>query len=197
MKEKKYLIILPLVSLVVTLVFMFMLPDTIEMHFNFSGQADRIGSKYEMFVFPACIVLFGLLPFLDSRAVEGIANKIVFFSIQLILFIVEIVVIIRAYKPEVNVVDIALMCLGLLVFVIGICLPFVTKNSIVGVRTRKTAENDTSWKNVNSFAGNVFMIAGILMVVLVVLGKGSFGAIASLAILFASAIIIFIYSKKA
>ena len=48
---------LVVISVVGTAVLIVFMPDTVPAHYNFAGEIDRWGSKYENFAFPAIAVL--------------------------------------------------------------------------------------------------------------------------------------------
>ena len=60
MNKKKILyfalMFLPLLITVIALPF---LPEQIPAHYNFAGEVDRIGSKFEMLIFPLCTIGMG------------------------------------------------------------------------------------------------------------------------------------------
>ena len=49
------------ISVVGTAVLIVFMPDTVPAHYNFAGEIDRWGSKYENFAFPAIAVLLSLI----------------------------------------------------------------------------------------------------------------------------------------
>ena len=68
MKDKKLLyFILMFLPLLITAVAVGFLPDRIPAHYGFGGQADRWGSKYESFLFPAITVGMGLFMLAMAR----------------------------------------------------------------------------------------------------------------------------------
>jgi uncharacterized membrane protein len=52
---------LVLLSLVITCVFLLLMPDTVPMHYGAAGAVDRFGSKYENLVFPAIVAAVAVL----------------------------------------------------------------------------------------------------------------------------------------
>ena len=66
MKNKLMWIILA-VSVIAAAVVVGFLPDTIPMHFNMTGEVDRFGSKYEIFLFPAINIVFLVINFISDR----------------------------------------------------------------------------------------------------------------------------------
>ncbi|MCP1103499.1 hypothetical protein M2454_002831 [Aequitasia blattaphilus] len=49
-KKKMILWLLPVIQLVITVVALTYLPKKIPIHFNFHGEIDRLGGKYELFI---------------------------------------------------------------------------------------------------------------------------------------------------
>ena len=61
--RKLYFILAALMLLCIagTAVLLPLLPDTLPMHYDFSGNIDRYGSKYEMLLFPGITLTMGLI----------------------------------------------------------------------------------------------------------------------------------------
>ena len=53
-----------------TVVFLILSPDRIPAHYNFAGEVDRIGSKYENLLFPGLVVVMAALGLVQSVAVH-------------------------------------------------------------------------------------------------------------------------------
>ena len=51
-------------------------------------------------------------------------------------------------------------CLGLILIVIGNIIPKCKRNSVVGVRTTWSMDNDTTWELSNRLGGRLIMICG-------------------------------------
>ena len=93
MNKKKILyfalMFLPLLITVIALPF---LPEQIPAHYNFAGEVDRIGSKFEMLIFPLCTIGMGyfmlwMAKIAAKQEENGNNNeKIVFYTGMGILF---------------------------------------------------------------------------------------------------------------
>ena len=59
---RKVIYALIVLNLVVDAAFLVLAPDQVAVHFGASGEADRIGSKYEHLWFPALALAFALEP---------------------------------------------------------------------------------------------------------------------------------------
>ncbi len=67
--KKLYVINYILVALILigTAVLLFFTPDTVPVHYNFAGEADRFGSKYESLVLPIISVVMVTIFLLVAR----------------------------------------------------------------------------------------------------------------------------------
>ncbi len=72
---KKIMWFISFISLLGTAAVMGFLPDSVPMHYDFSGNIDRWGSKYEEFLFPAVIILMSLFWTVFIRHFEKKAEK--------------------------------------------------------------------------------------------------------------------------
>lgn len=55
-----------------------------------------------------------------------------------------------------------LISLSVILIIIGLILPFVKPNIIIGVRVPKTLENPQIWKSVNTISGIILIIFGLI-----------------------------------
>ena len=68
MKKSLYITLIAILICVVgTVVFLIIAPAEIPVHYNFAGEADRIGSKFEMLMFPFFAVGLGVFFLLAAR----------------------------------------------------------------------------------------------------------------------------------
>lgn len=58
---KKIIWTLAVLPTIVTAVALKFMPDTVPLHYNFAGEIDRWGSKYEHFLMPALLIVFVVL----------------------------------------------------------------------------------------------------------------------------------------
>lgn len=50
---------------------MFFLEDSIPMHYNSDGEVNRMGSKYEIFIYPVLILLLGIIGYFTIKNYES------------------------------------------------------------------------------------------------------------------------------
>ena len=157
---RKVIYALIVLNLVVDAAFLVLAPDQVAVHFGASGEADRIGSKYEHLWFPALALAFGLgLPFIAKRSDAHDGDKLL----------------------KADVVLLALMAVfSLFVFADGLSSsgsPFAALDLNVGrgaalvagiafgLRTPWSLSNDEVWRKSQRFGGYAMIASGVLTVV--------------------------------
>lgn len=168
---------LVLLSLVITGAFLLMMPDTVPMHYNTAGVADRFGSKYENLLFPAAIAVIAILFFTLSKTkhIQPLNEKVFFFTGLSVLIFFNILFTYflwtaltyqedGAVMPEFGgVVDLAA---GTLMVVLGNIMPKARRNSLFGLRTKWSMSSDRVWQKSQRFAGIASVIEGLLLILL-------------------------------
>lgn len=178
MKKHGYSIavVLMVIMIAVSAVGINILPEEIPMHFNAAGEADRIGSRFEVFIFPLLSVVFGGLMLIiaknqgkkenGSEKAHLIAGNI----ILLFLNVFQVYFLWMAYtytEASGNIVmdsSLTSIILGAMFILIGNFLPKVTRNRTLGIKLPWTLKNDVCWQKSHRFGGLVFVITGLLLV---------------------------------
>src|SRR5262245_64936854 len=90
--KRNYFMIAALIivaTLIVTLTFYPGLPSRIPMHWNWRGQVNRYGDKWEIFLMPAAMVvvvlLFAAMPWLSPRRFEVDTFRSTFLYVMLLV----------------------------------------------------------------------------------------------------------------
>lgn len=149
-------------------------PDQIPSHWNWSGQPDRFGGRFEgLLGLPlAAVGVYALLlwlPRLDPRrknydAFAGPYAIIRTAVVGLLLGIDAATLLwIRGERTHFNALVAAEI--GIALLVMGNYLPKVKSNWFVGVRTPWTLSSEASWRQTHRLAGWLFTVSGILTVV--------------------------------
>ena len=178
-----------LVCIAGTAVFLIISPDRIPVHYNFAGEADRIGSKYENLFLPLLAVVLSTFFVLIAKreGKKGQQNNekvllitglftVVFFTLLGFYFMWKAL----KYDPEsaaqVSAGDIyrfESIGIGALMVVLGNIMPKARRNSMFGVRTKWSMANDSVWQKSQRFGGIVLVIAGFAMIILSMFITGS------------------------
>ena len=176
--KKGYWIILALVllSVVVSVVFISMMPDQVPMHYNAAGQVDRMGSKCENLLFPFAMVIIGGAILLggkkkDLKRSEEVVLLSTGISLLAIFNVLNVILLYKAltYEPgstlDMEVSKLLFVVFGLLFVVLGNVMPKVRRNSMIGLRTRWSKSSDAVWQKSQRFGGIVSVICGILLLI--------------------------------
>lgn len=162
-------------SYLVALIFLPSLPETIPVHWNLFGEADGFSSRFSgVFGLPVIITLTALLLWVLPRFEKMKQSldkardlyQIVIFSIISILLALEIVVLIFASGMKLPVAIIVPMLLGVLFIIIGSLLPYIGRNTTIGIRLPWTLRDDEVWKKTHERGGPAFVVAGALVILL-------------------------------
>ena len=214
MKNKKTLyFVLMFLPLIITLVVLPFLPEQIPAHYNFAGEIDRWGSKYEALLFPAITILMGFFMLwmakIAAKQEESGNNneKIVFYTgmgISLWFTAMHTFSLYKAfaaagsmgYSVEADINRIFCILLGISLVIIGNFMPKLRNNSIIGLRTPWSMKNDTVWKKSQLFGGISFIVCGVLMIIAGLLLEGFAAMCIALGLLIADTVICVIYSYK-
>ncbi len=181
MKDRKTLyFILMFLPLLITAVSTGFLPDRIPAHYGFSGQADRWGSKYESFLFPVVTIGMGLFMLAMARIASrqepnGHNNANVCMTAGIVLLtwfnVMNCYTLYTSFTQAENLSALSLdisqaecILLGILMVVLGNVMPKLKRNSVIGLRTPWSMENDDVWRKCQRFGGISFIITGILCV---------------------------------
>ena len=213
MKTKKIiyfaLMFLPLLITVAALPF---LPEKIPAHYNFAGEIDRWGSKFETLIFPAVTIAMGFFMLFMAKIAAKDENgktneKIVFYTgmgISLWFTAMHVISIYKAFSAagsmgfsanvDINSLFCVLMGTGLAIT--GLFMPKLRKNSLIGLRTSWSMKNDITWKKSQRFGGISFIVCGALSVVAGLFLEELTAMFVVLGLLIIDTIICVIYSYK-
>ena len=178
-------IIFVIVTLISSLVAISILPDTVAVHFDQYGMVDRWGSKYELLLLPAIMVLMIVVfEFIIRSYLKKIANasdekeaadaksntKVLNIVVPLIngfMMLLNLFFLYATYSQTMNTdvlnIDIlkyVSMLMSILIIAMGNYMPKTRKNSNVGFRLPWTRYNDVTWTKSNRFAAYLMMISG-------------------------------------
>lgn len=173
-----FLCILPLIIVGISLRF---LPDQIPMHYNGAGEITSYGSKYEEFIVAAVYSVFGFLMLgyvlrekkkRGGKETKKDSNQFVLMfvcTMVMIIFNVSNIIFIMKALPDIEFKipfpKVVAICLGIVQIAIGLVLPHVRKNNIVGLRTKWSMKNAVSWKVSQKYAALVCLIIGAIITI--------------------------------
>ena len=219
MKTKVVNLILIMIVLASTLIAIAFLPDIVPMHFDIHGEADRWGSKYELLILPGALALMWSICdksigfFLkneknkddeklksDALNNEKVLGKTLTLTYA-IMAAVNLGIIYLTFSkldnstlPQVDVIKILVMLIGLLMIGLGNFMPKTRIYGALGFRLPWTYYNEKTWRKSNLFAGSIGMIVGALLVAVGLIFEGLIAAVIMLALMVASTITMSVYA---
>lgn len=219
---KKMMWAISIFSLVLTAIVLQFMPDSVPMHYDFAGNIDRWGSKYEEFIFPAIILMLSLFWHLLIAYYEKKANKTSSekehaeaLSNAKVLKIVGVLMVAmftamqgfslysayveansNATQAYADIGKISCILIGVMFIVLGNYMPKTKKNQIVGVRISWSMYNDTTWMKSNRFGAVAMIIAGILTIITPVFVNSNIAVILLLTYLLVAMAVTLVYSHK-
>ena len=220
MKTKVVNIIIILIILASTLIAIAFLPDIVPVHFDAYGNPDREGSKYELLILPASLFLVWILgdksvkfftknTKADDKKQENdakINEKAIDTTLTIICAIMAVINLgviyttfshLESYSlPEIDIVKIVTILLGLMFIGVGNFMPRTRTNSFIGFRCKWTMYNDNTWRKSNLFTGIVMMIMGVLLVVEGFIFKGVVAALIMIVLLVVFIPMLMIYAYR-
>ena len=201
-KAYKWTIALVLLGFVLAGIFLTIAPDEIPAHYNFKGEVDRWGSKYEFLIMPVFNVFFGLFMALVARF-EGkhgrdMNERIVAVLNNLILLMFNGIWIFFMWKavdvrnPGGSLGDLFTKGISMLLMAsfvpMGNILPKVQRNSIFGLRTQWSMANDHCWQQSQRVGGYIMVATGSLGVILMAILPAQTGGFVMLGLIAAMTI---------
>lgn len=163
-----------------TVVFLIFTPDTIPVHYNFAGEVDRFGSKYENLIFPFSTILMGTGFLLAAKKMgkkgESTGERIMLYTgVAISLFFTGLgfYFMLKAikYNPDaaasisIDVIKFVSIATGILLIILGNIMPKMRRNSFFGLRTKWSMVNDRVWQKSQRFGGIASVVCGLFMVI--------------------------------
>ena len=173
LKNKKLLVITSLLTLLpipVGLLLWDKFPETMAIHFGFTGQADGFASvPFAVFVLPLCLLLGHWVCIFFTALDKGNKNRnqklqtIVLWVIPLIGNLSCLGIYALSLGWEFSPVAWTMIPMGILFAVIGNYLPKTRMNSTMGIKIYWTYTSEANWNATHRFGGKVWLIGGIII----------------------------------
>ena len=142
------------------------LPELVPMHWGFSGQPDRYGSKWEALLFVPLFMIclgavFGLIGVVSGKrlgqyATRGI-NVIAGFVVVLLLVIHQ-TILVGNYSSVPKTVTVFL---SILLVVLGFAMKGIEPNPFIGIRVPWTMNSPMVWRKTHESASKLWVRGGI------------------------------------
>lgn len=163
-----------------TAVILIFTSDTIPVHYNFAGEVDRFGSKYENLIFPFFTILMGAGFLLAAKKMrkkgESTGERIMLYTgaaTSLFFTALGFYFMLKAikYDPDaaasisIDVIKFVSIATGILLIILGNIMPKMRRNSLFGLRTKWSMSNDSVWQKSQRFGGIASVICGFVMII--------------------------------
>lgn len=175
LKENSGLLILTsavvLVPALIGLLFWKRLPEQMPTHWSFSTEPDGYSSRaFAVFGLPL-ILLAGHLFCAVVTCVDGKSQnigpkmfRIILWSCPALSIYLTILMYGTVFSLNINANRITMIFLGIMFAALGNYLPKCRQNHTVGIRIPWTLHDEQNWNRTHHFAGRLWMIGGILLV---------------------------------
>ena len=181
-----------------------LLPDTVPIHFNSSGDPDRYAGKLTGLLILPCItvgiyLLFWIIPVIDPKKRVSMDRKPLpalrfFLILTLTAFFFVTVGAMIGVEGFFSIDRFAPLFVIVIFFGLGNYLSAVQPNYFIGIRTPWTLEDPEIWRKTHRFGGRLWVfLSSVLLVLWLLLPPASFESF-FVAVIIAMAIIPIVYS---
>lgn len=201
-KAYRWITGLILLSFVTVGVFLTMAPDVIPAHYDFAGNIDRWGSKYEFLLFPAVTALMGgFLAFVarfEGKKGREMNEKVVTILGIWVLLLFNAIWLFFMWKAVQGTVlsngwDLGskgLLVLMMASFIpLGNIMPKTQRNAVFGLRTKWSMANDVCWQKSQRFGGYLMVATGLVGIAVVSILPVLWAGYASLVLILAMTVV--------
>src|ERR1700733_49409 len=165
------LILLPFIALAIAWP---SLPALVPMHFDSHGNVNRYGSPLELLILPGINIFVAILlyfiPRLDPKraniAASMPAYRWIRFSIAALMTYIFAITLATCFNPMLDVTP--LIAVGLLAMFLGLglTLPKLKQNYMIGIRLPWTLESEDNWNRTHAFAGKLLVQGSLIGIAL-------------------------------
>lgn len=196
--KNKALIITAALAVIIAAAAITILPDNIPTHFGLDGNVDRVGSKYEVFLFAAMVIaitVFGILfrrksektqqnESAEKDSVHAAGNAkicgIICAAMNMVMIGLEVVFICIGYTglQQISGTEGELYCsatvilMGIMFAVLGNIMPKMKMNGLMGLRTSWSMKNEEVWTRCQRMGGTVTFFGGVAVILSGIILRG-------------------------
>jgi uncharacterized membrane protein len=177
LKKEWLLLAILIVPFIIIALYWNILPESIPLHWNFKGEANRWGPKSSIFEIPlvniGIAVLLFFLPRIDPRKrnydLFPRAYRMVRLALAALLFSIFLISIAPTAGMEINMTKFVFIALPLLFLIVGNFMRNFRQNFFAGIRTPWTLSDPLVWEKTHRMASWIWTIGSICMLILVAL----------------------------
>ena len=152
------------------------LPETIPVHFNAGGIADKYGSKSSIWIHNSILFAVGISVYLlisnlhkiDPKKTAGVSadtHRALAFVLVLFLSVINtsITLSMSGVFKHFGVEKVVLPATGILIAVMGYFMRNIKPNYFIGLRLPWTLEDENNWAATHRLAAKLWIPAGLIM----------------------------------
>ncbi|MFI5202117.1 MAG: SdpI family protein [Candidatus Kapaibacterium sp.] len=140
------------------------LPARVPMHFDSDGNVNRYGSPLELLILPGISVLVSIvlyfIPRLDPKKANIVASMPAYrwirFGLAAFFTYIFALMLATTYQPKFDVTPFIGIGLLIMFFGIGLAMPKLKQNYMIGIRLPWTLESEDNWNRTHAFAGKLW-----------------------------------------
>ena len=178
------------------------LPEIVPIHWNSRGEIDGWGNKLTLiamlFMLPVLtyIVLSVITKIDPKKRISLMGGKLYQLKFVLVLFmsLLALFIIYSTKSQTISSPSFIFVLAGALFMILGNYFKVIRPNYFVGIKTPWTLENQEVWKTTHLFAGKLWFIAGLIIILGSLIFDSSIFSKVFLTIVFAIAIVPIAYS---
>lgn len=173
MKKQNYWVLgYAFVTLMITCICVFKMPDTVPVHWNSSGQIDGYGSRY-LYLFMGTLGFLGYFLMNLTKVIDPNEAKIkknvkpydtVRNIISVMLSTMALIATFAAIRSNIDISMAIYILMGVSFVVLGKYMMHVPHNYFVGFRTPWAIADEDNWKQTQKIGGYSLLIPGVLFV---------------------------------
>jgi uncharacterized membrane protein len=178
------------------------LPNKVPTHWNYKGEVDHWGDKFSLigllFMLPVfTYALMLVIPKIDpKKRIALMGGKFYQLKFFLVLFmsILALFIIFITKNQSFSSPNLIYVIAGVLLIVFGNYFKVIQPNYFIGIRTPWTLENNEVWKVTHVFAGKLWVIGGLVIVLGGLIFENHSFSIAFISLVVVLAIVPMVYS---
>ncbi|MCV2483762.1 SdpI family protein [Flavobacterium sp. SH_e] len=148
------------------------LPEIVPIHWNSKGEIDGWGNKFTLIVMLLMLpvltyVILSLVAKIDpKKRMSLMGGKLYQLKFVMVLFmsILALFIVYSTKSQSTSSLSFVFIILGALFMVLGNYFKVIQPNYFIGIRTPWTLESQEVWKTTHLFAGKLWFIAGLIII---------------------------------
>jgi uncharacterized membrane protein len=176
-------IVLILLTIPILLIWMPFLPAEIATHYDANGVGDRVGSKFELLLFPATNILiagiivgsFILLKQYSKGEYKRRVGELIVLAASVVvmlgldflaIFFTARAQISDGMNPDFNIYQVLTAACAIITMTVGVIMLSLRPNIYLGVRTEQTIDDPAMWRKTNVISGWILAAVSLVGMVL-------------------------------